>query len=121
MHAKLTLCVASRRALEEAEVFFLRADRARDSVTDHMNEMARGKVSVSSYLKTGGSSAHAELDVKGQYRDVCTALIAAVTKVHESGSDEQPAPRLTAPVSGLISKPTPEPERAKTITETVED
>ena len=32
MHAKLTLCVASRRAVEEPEIFFLRADRARDAV-----------------------------------------------------------------------------------------
>lgn len=124
MHAKITLCVANRRPLEEPEVFFLRSDRARDAVTDHMKEMSRDKVSISSYLKTGGSSAHAEIDVKGQYRDVCTALIAAVTKVHESGLENAPQ-KMSEPVYGVIDAPrgmaVAAREREKTVTESVED
>ncbi len=127
MHAKLTLCAANRRSAEEPEAFFMRSDRARDAITDHMKEMARDKVGITSYLKINGSGAHVELDVKGQYRDVCTALIAAVTKVHESVADEPPAPpRMSSAVCGVIDAPRGlaaaiMAEREKTVTETVED
>lgn len=101
--------------MEASELFFLRADRDRDTVADYVKLQSKGKVAITTYLKTGDSSAHVELDAKGPYRDLCTALIAAVTKVHELGGEASP-PMAPRSLTQAIEVATP-----RAIEETVED
>lgn len=124
MHVKITTCVAVRKSLEESEVFFVRADLARDAVENHIRSQPRGnKLAISSYMKINGSSAHVEFDIKGSCKDICTGTISAINKSHEIAGDETPSMSSPMSIQSMIGRVTPPPAAKieKAVEEIVQD
>lgn len=112
MRVFLTVCTATKVAMEDDGAFFLRADAARDKLIELAKATTRDTVSVTSFLKIKDGAAHVEFDLKGLKRHLGTFSNIVIMNAH---GDAEPVPALPG---GRVPPP---PAQARAIETVVDD